>query len=224
MTRASTSPAFTRALWSLAVAVPAAGVAMLLYPGGNHAHPDLQRYSLTHNFFSDLGMTTALNGAPNRIGAALFVVALGALLIGFGGALIAFVRLYASAAPARRFAQLAMAAGALTVLAFAGVAATPEDRSMSAHIAFTVAAFRIFPFASLFLAIAAAVSGWPRRIIVAWSLLTIALVAYESTFFLGSVTRTEGTLVFHVLAQKAIAVIAVSSLSYLCFETSRSPR
>ena len=70
----------------------AAGVATVLaigsglrYPGGTFRDHATSGYSITHNFLSDLGMTVAHDGEPNRLGALLFVLSLTILVVGMGG-------------------------------------------------------------------------------------------------------------------------------------------
>ena len=112
--------------------------AILRYPGGTPLTRDTLRYSLTQNFLSDLGMTAAWNGQPNRLGAALFVSSLLILIIGLGSALAKVIRRYASFPPARRWARFAGGFGLLASVAFAGVAMTPENRVMNLHVSFTI--------------------------------------------------------------------------------------
>ena len=58
------SSVFARAQWSVAAATLAAGIAMLLYPGGTARDRDTVAYSVTRNFLRDLGMTVAWDGRP----------------------------------------------------------------------------------------------------------------------------------------------------------------
>ena len=76
--------AFSHAQWASLTASLLGVVAMIRYPGGTGLEHDTPRYQLTQNFLSDLGMTVAYNGQPNRIGALLFVISLVVLIIGFG--------------------------------------------------------------------------------------------------------------------------------------------
>src|SRR5437762_1786709 len=125
---------FRRAWGFTAVAVVAAGGAIVAYPGGTHLDRSTTRYWFTQNFFSDLGMTVAYNNQSNRLGASLFVVALLSLVIGFGSALRQFVRLYSSTPKGRLAARGAAVIGLLVCLCFVGVAATPENSAFPAHL------------------------------------------------------------------------------------------
>ena len=87
------SAAFLRAQWTAAGATVAGIIAMFLYPGGTARDHASAGYSIANNYLSDLGMTVAWDGQPNRIGAALFVTSMVLLMVGMGGALAGFVRL-----------------------------------------------------------------------------------------------------------------------------------
>ena len=205
------SSAFARAKWTAAAATLAGLTAMLLYPGGTARNHATIGYELTGNFLSDLGMTVAYDGQPNGIGAALFVASIGLLVVGIGGALIGFVRLYASTTRGRRFAYAAAVAGVLDCACFIGVALTPENRAMALHVAFTLAAFRILPVAALLITLAAhATATTPPRIVRAWAALTAVLIAYVVMLQGGAWTATAAGFVAQVIAQKIVAIVMVS--------------
>jgi len=202
------STVFTRAPWAVAAATLAGGVAMLLYPGGTPRDPSTPGYTLTRNFLSDLGMTVAYDGQPNRIGSALFIASIGLLVVGIGGALVGFVRLYATAPRARAFALLAGALGLLDCVAFIGVALAPENSALPLHNAFTLAAFRILPVVALLLTLAAyATPGMAHGVVSWWAALTGVLAAYVVVLQGGPWTATMSGFVAQVIAQKAVAII-----------------
>ena len=150
----------------MAIAVALAIGSMLRYPGGTALDPTSRGYSLSRNFLSDLGMTVAWDRRPNALGATLFVLSLGILVLGLGGCLVRAVRLYSTSKRGRRFARAAAAVGLLVCAAFVGVAVTPENRVMSLHIGVTLLAFRAFPVLSLLFLLATVYSAAfpaPRR-------------------------------------------------------------
>ena len=205
------SSAFTRARWTAAAAILTGLTAMLLYPGGTARNHATTGYGVTGNFLSDLGMTVAYDGQPNRIGAALFVTSIGLLVVGMGGALAAFVRLYASTARARRFAYAAAIAGVIDCACFIGVALTPENRAMALHVAFTLAAFRILPVAALLITLAAHASPTtPPRIVTVWAALTAGLLGYVVMLQGGAWTATAAGFAAQVIAQKVVVLVMVS--------------
>lgn len=213
---------FRRARWGAGLAVTMTLVAVSRYPGGTFLDHSSVGYSLDHNFLSDLGMTVAWGGQPNRLGALLFVVSLCVLVIGFGASLVGFVRLYSASPASRTLARAALAVGLGVCLAFVGVAVTPEDLAMAVHVQLTFLAFRLFPGVPLLLAL----SSWrsdvfPRRVGVVWALFAVVLAAYVVVLGWGPQVRAPHGLVVQVTAQKIVAIAAVLVLTYQTFEADR---
>lgn len=219
------SAAFARAQWTAAAAAVASITAMFLYPGGTARDHATAGYSITNNFLSDLGMTVSWNGQRNHIGAALFVTSMALLVAGMGGALAGFVRLYALTPTGRRFAYAAAVAGAVDCACFAGVALTPENRAMSLHVGFTLAAFRILPFVALLLTLAArATPAMPQRAWCAWAALTAVLVTYVVMLQGGAWTATEEGFVAQVIAPEVVAIITASVVVWQSHVATRFAR
>ena len=211
----------------------AAGVATLLaiasglrYPGGTFRDHATSGYSLTHNFLSDLGMTVAHDGEPNRIGALLFVLSLTILVVGMGACLFGFVRIHSKVPASRPWTFAAAVVGALVSASFVGVALTPENGPLALHIAFTRFAFRAFPLVALLMAVAT----WrdrnvPRQVSTVWAFFTIALAAYVGVLDFGPRVSAPGGLVTQVVAQKLVAIVAVLTIVYQSYQAdaSRAP-
>jgi hypothetical membrane protein len=213
---------FTRARWAIGTSTILAVAAMLCYPGGTARTRASDGYSLSQNFLSDLGMTVAYDGRSNRLGALLFVVSLGVLVLSLGAALVAFIRLYSRAAMPRLLARAAGVVGVLVCASFLGVALTPENRVMALHVQFTLFAFRAFPAVALFFGLASmADHAFPRRVTVAWLMLTVILIAYVGMLGWGPSVETTRGLEIQVTAQKAVSVVAVLVIGYLTYEGDR---
>lgn len=213
---------FARARLSMVVAVVLGGIAMLLYPGGTVMDRTTEGYSFSENFLSDLGMTVAYDGQPNRAGAVLFVVSLLVLLLGLGGALLALLRQYSAAPAARRFAIVAGAIALVACLSFVGVAFTPENSAMSLHVWFTRFAFFMLPFAALFVVLAARASGRATaREVAIWEALCVALAAYAALLQWGPPFGNGPAVVTYVLAQKAITASMIVGMALQCSESGR---
>jgi hypothetical membrane protein len=214
---------FARTRRAVVAAIALAVGAMLRYPGGTPHDRASSGYSLSQNFLSDLGMTVAYDGRRNVVGAALFVLSLLLLVVGLGGCLLAFVRLYARSPRARRWARAAGVVGMLAAAAFVGVAVTPENAVMDVHVAFTVWAWRIVPFAALLLCVASAVSDvFPPRVAVAWGSLAALIAAYVALGAWGPSLATDGGLRVQVVAQKTITAVVIAFLLYLSVEAERA--
>jgi len=184
-------------------------LAMLRYPGGTPLDAHTVGYTFDQNFLSDLGMTVAYDGRRNALGSALFVLSMGAMVIGFGSGLWPVIRSYAARAESRRAAQAAFVAALVVCAAFAGVALTPEDRVMGWHVRFTRLAFQVAPLVPLLMTVAAArVERAVRRTVVTWGSLALVMIAYALLITFGPSTGTADGLRTMVLAQKAMTVVA----------------
>lgn len=213
---------FTFGRRAAAVSGILAVVAIFRYPGGTFRDHSTQGYSLTHNFLSDLGMTVAHDGRVNTLGAILFVASLITLVAGLGGALIGLIRLY-SDATARRLAGAAGAVALLVCASFIGVAVTPEDRMLSLHILLTRVAFRAFPLVGALMTLATYHEPrLPRRVGVAWAVLTVILAAYVGILDWGPRVSAPGGLVTQVVAQKIVSLSAALIIVYQSLEADRA--
>ncbi|MBN2469441.1 MAG: hypothetical protein JXN59_01860 [Anaerolineae bacterium] len=188
---------------------------MALYPGGTAGTPDAAGYNFFRNFFSDLGMYTAHNGAPNTASAALFLVALTTSGLA--------VALYFLTAPPlfranRRAHWLALAgslAGVLTGIGFIGVAWAPADVQMTLHVQAVLLAFRSFPVTALCYAAAILLTpGYPRRYAAAFGIFAILLVAYLWLLTAGPEAGSDTGLVLQATGQKIIVYATIACMAY----------
>ena len=214
-----------RAQWIVTAGAAIAVGAALRYPGGTALDTSTSGYSLSRNFLSDLGMTVAYNHAPNRLGAALFVISLLLLVVGLGSIAGVIARFLAVEAESRRWARLAAVPLFAACVAFAGVAVTPENRLMALHVSFTQWAWRIVPAAALFLGLASRHNArLRRRAALVWFGVALLLGAYATLLSWGpSVAQPNGLLV-QVIAQKAASVVAMASLLIAASEIERAKR
>ncbi len=213
-----------QARWAFGLAIVLTLASMLRYPGGTTLVRASERYSLDQNFLSDLGMTIAYNGEPNCLGALCFVAGLLLVLAGVSAILIEFVRICSASARARTLVRAGCVSALCACLAFVGVAFTPENRAMAAHIDFTFLGFRIAPAATLLLALAAYAARLPRSITAILTLLTTALVAFAAILQWGPTLANPSGLRFQVLAQKAavgFALVAFFAMSLALAHESR---
>jgi hypothetical membrane protein len=196
---------------------------MLRYPGGTTLGHAGVRYSLSQNFLSDLGMTVAYNGQPNRLGAALFVASLLLLVAGLGSCLATIIRGYAAASASRVWVQLTGFCGLLACVAFAGVAVTPENRVMPAHIEFTMWAWRIVAVVAWLMAGAAVRSAVaPRTVQSIWVVVAALLTGYVALLAWGPNVGSQGGLAVQVIAQKAATLVVIVAVLYIARETDRA--
>lgn len=195
---------------------------MLIYPGGTLREPSTHGYSLSQNFLSDLGSTVTFAGQSNSIGALLFASSLAILVLGWGAALLGFVRLFSESPAARNVGRAAAAVGALVCVCFLGVALTPENRLLSLHVQATLFAFRLFPLVTLLLMLATLRSGtFPLRAVVAWAVLTCVLAGYVAVLQWGPRITTDRGLTIQVVAQKIVTFTALLIMVYQSYEADR---
>jgi hypothetical membrane protein len=203
------------------IASALASASMISYPGGTLLDHDTQHYQIFQNFLSDLGMTVAYDGRTNTIGATLFVASLTLLVVGLGGALFGFVRLYASPR-ARRLVRGAQIVGGVVALSFLGVAATPENRVLDLHVQLTFFAFRVFPIVPLLLAVASVRDERiSRRLATGWIAMTVVLAAYAAMLGWGPSVTTFAGLTTQVVAQKLVTILVISILFVQSIEGDR---
>jgi hypothetical protein len=152
----------------------------------------------------------------------LFIASLAILVFGLGGCLIGLIRLYSQMPASRPWALAAGAVALVVCTSFIGVAVTPENRVLSLHILFTKLAFRAFPLATLFMALASrADPSTPKRVTAVWIGLTAILAAYVWILDWGPSTRTPTGLVVQVVAQKVVAISAVLLIVFQTYEADR---
>jgi hypothetical protein len=206
----------------MAFAALLAIVSMTRYPGGTPRDHHTSGYAPAHNFLSDLGMTVAYNGMPNRLGATLFAASLVLLVLALSAALIGFARLYQGSEAARVSTRLAMGCGVITGASFVGVAFTRENAAMDLHVTLTNSAFRLFPTVTLFLGIAAYRASRDRWIVLTWFALTVLLAAFAGFVSWGPAFSTPDGLVSNVIAQKVVVVCLFIAVAFLCARTERA--
>jgi hypothetical membrane protein len=188
-------------------------VAMLVYPGGSHDDPAYPGYSFAHNFFSDLGLRQAHNGQPNPLAGALFFIAL--LLTGLTLALffMQFRRFFLDTRRTQVLSLLGALLGLGAGISFAGVAFTPADVYMEAHVAFVMWAFRLFPLAVLCFTLAMfETPAYPRGYAYVFLGFFGLLIAYYLLLSQGPGFETDQGLVIQALGQKVIVYTSILSI------------
>lgn len=203
-------------------------LSMSFYPGGTLRNPGSASYSFERNFFSDLGLMTARNGAENTVSAALFIVALTT-----GG--FALLLYFLTAPPLyranRRAYWLALAGsgfGMLVSIGFVGIAFTPADVLLDAHVQFVLLAFRALPVMAFLYSIAIVQApDYPNRYAAAFGVFGALLVGYLWLLTAGPNSATESGLVIQALGQKIIVYAAIITMTYQCLGAlylTRTPR
>ena len=155
-------------------------IAMILYPGGNLHNFEQEGYSFTRNFFSDLGLTISHSKAPNTLSCILFNTSL--IVCG-----VTFTMLFYKIKDVFRYKFLSKIAtffGVLGGLSYIGVALTPSNLLLDAHIFFAHSIFR-YLFISSFL----------------YSILIFKTESFENKYGYGFITFSIMVLIYVLISE-----------------------
>jgi hypothetical protein len=188
-------------------------VAMALYPGGTGDDPAREGYSFFANFFSDLGITESHSGEGNVAAAALFFVALSAAGAGLVLFFVAIPHLLRRRRSAYILALIGSLFGVLSGLAYIGVAFTPANLLLEAHVQAVLLAFTTFPVATLLYTVAILRDpAYPRRYAAVFLAFTVLLGGYAWLLFNGP-RDGANALVVQATGQKVIVYAAIVAMS-----------
>lgn len=187
--------------------------AMLFYAGGTSTDPTTARYQFFTNFFSDLGMTVAHNGEANTISFLLFSLALSLA----GLSLIAFFlllpRFFQTDRLGLTLARLGMVFGIIAGLCFIGVAFTPANLLLTAHVSFVYGAFGSYFVAILFLLVAMLkVPAFVTRYLIVLVIFTVILGGYVWLLLYG-----PRELTIQVTGQKIVAYASIITVFIMAY-------
>ena len=186
--------------------------AMLFYPGGTLSDPTTHGYSFFKNFFSDLGVLHTTSGAANYVSAALFFPAM--TLAGF--ALILFSSAFPQFFTNRRKGYIRSAfgsiSGTMAGICFVGVALTPADVLLNAHLQFSIWAFRLFLVAVLFWGVAVFRHGqFPK--LYGWIYLGFAALLLGYVFLMRLGPSPKDTVLGTMIQATGQKIISYASLA-----------
>ena len=192
-------------------------IAMLFYAGGTITNPMAPRYQFFNNFFSDLGMTLAHNGQSNTLSFLLFTVALSLA----GLSLVAFFLLmptfFRGDTLGLTLARLGTLLGIIAGLCFIGVAFTPANLLIEAHVNFVFGAFGSYFVAVLFyLGAMLKVRVFNWRYLAVFFGFTLILGSYLWLLF-GGPQEGDMALTIQVTGQKIVAYAALITVFILAY-------
>jgi hypothetical protein len=186
-------------------------IAMFFFRDGSADIP--VRYSFFNNFFSELGLTETSSGRTNPVSAVLFFVS----MVSAGGALALFFLLFpiffSASRPWRLFSLVGSALGVMSGICFVGVAFTPANLFVEAHIFFVIWAFRLFPMAVIpYIFSILGTRRYPNRYALVFFAFAVLLVAYLVLLTNGPSPATDAGRVIQVTGQKIIGYASVISI------------
>ena len=193
-------------------------ISIIFYAGGTVRNPDTLGYSFTQNFFSDLGKLSTDNFlAMIFFSGSLFVVG-----ITFSIYFYYLMKSYSNDSLGI-IAKIGSGLGIIGAICFIGVGFTPHNVLFTPHIFFVNWAFRSFLLSSLLLSIALFKDvRVPSRYGVGYLFFATSIFFYILVLeFAPKPELSEISLIFNVLAQKAIVLIFLLSVLYQSFGNSK---
>jgi len=179
--------------------------AMFFYPGGNINNPNQIGYSFIHNFFSDLGMTVSHSNENNMLSCVLFNSSLCLSGVCFG---MLFYTVRNSFGDYKFLSLFATFLGLYGSISYIGVAFTPSNLYLSAHIFFAHWIFRsLFAASMIYSILIFKTKKFENKYaygFITFGFMVLGYILY-SELYLGDPRLFPEQLMNHVVAQKVIA-------------------
>ncbi len=192
-------------------------VAMVIYPGGTYQNPEFESYSFTQNYFSDLGRTQTMDGTPNFFSS--FIFNNGLLMVGCFTCFFYFYLpvLFNQNSKVHNIAKIASVIATSSGIAFAGIALTPSDLYIDAHMIFVNWAFRSYLIAAILYIIAIFQSPkWKNKYALLYFIFALILFAYVLIMEFGPDGKDSlYGLTFQVISQKIIVIAFIISTIFI---------
>ena len=186
-------------------------IAMFFYPGSTYTDTTTTGYSFFHNFFSDLGTTETYAGQANTVSAILFFIALATCGLGLSIFFVVLPQLFTQTRSSQIVSILGSIFGVITGLSFVGVAFTPANLYLDAHVLFVYFAFSAFLIVSIFYTIAIFLNRtYPNQYAAVFMAFAILLAAYLWLLFGG--TSADDVILIQATGQKIIVYAAIISM------------
>ena len=180
-------------------------LAMFLYPGGTSSDKEAKGYLFFENFFSDLGMVQTYGGQPNTLSLLLFASALVLMGTTFVFFFIIMPSYFTATRLERVSSRVGSIGGVLAGVSCIGIAATPWDLYLSAHLIFVYSLSASFLLSVVFYFVAILANRrYPNTYAAVFAVYTIILGAYLCLMFLGPDIDTREGLVILATGQKIV--------------------
>ena len=188
-------------------------VAMLFYAGGTLVDPTTTGYSFLTNYFSDLGLTWSHARQQNTVSAVLFISALTMAGTGLILFFLAFPRFFASSRWGKLLSVIGSAFGIVSGLCFVGVALTPANLVLEAHLAIMMWSFRAFTVAVICYTIAIfRQPDYPNVFGFIFVAFAVLLVLYVLLLIVGPPYDSPEGITIQAVGQKTIVYASVTSI------------
>jgi hypothetical protein len=188
------------------------GVSMLLFAGGSMADSTLRSFSFQQNFLSELGMTVTNGAQPNLPGAVFFMVALSILGIGlaiFYHAVGRLLRPSEALRIVRIIISILASAGGLCCV---GMAVTPPNLAICAHMGFLFIALPCLAVAMLLHALSIFLSdSYPKAFAVAHVAIAVLFAGHLAVVLFGPGLHTTRGVIIQATGQKVAVYPAIAN-------------
>jgi len=197
-------------------------VAMLFYAGGTLVDPTTTGYSFLTNYFSDLGLTWSHARQQNTVSAVLFISALTMAGTGLILFFLAFPRFFAGSRWGKLLSVIGSAFGIVAGLCFVGVALTPANLVLEAHLAIMMWSFRTFTVAVIFYTIAIfRQPDYPNVFGFIFVAFAVLLVLYVLLLIAGPPYDSPEGITIQAVGQKIIVYASVISIFIQAYGAKR---
>ena len=192
---------------------------MKVYPGGTLHDPGTIGYSLTENFFSDMGAYEARNNDPNYLSMILFSFSLTLVGITFFFYYLVLPQILGN----DKINYILTLVG--TIFAFGGsicligTGLTPTDLVFNSHVFFANNIFHCFLVTALFYTIVIFRSKLlEQKYAIGYGLFFISIFIYVGVLQFGpSVNTGQEALIFQVVSQKIIVLVFCCTIFHQTF-------
>ena len=185
-------------------------LAMFLYAGGTYVNPNTTNYQFFQNFFSDLGLTVAISGQPNTSAAILFFIALTLTGIALISYFLTFPIHFQHSPATKQLSRLGSFFGVVSGLGYMGVAFTPANLLLDAHVLAVQIAFTSFLVAVLLYVAAIHLQpNYPKVYAIVFLAYAVILSIYLILLFGGPSAGTTQGLLIQATGQKIVVYAAI---------------
>tara|TARA_B100000427_G_scaffold325561_2_gene332615 strand:+ start:898 stop:1617 length:720 start_codon:yes stop_codon:yes gene_type:complete len=198
-------------------------IASLAYPGSSieHLNFETDKYSITHNFLSDLGRLSTTTGVPNTTSAILFngsLVLVGLTLILFYRGFHNVFVTHKDSAKSIQFSRYAKPVGLIAGILFAGVGIIPLDLHFGLHVFCANYAFLTLFVLSVLHSLTVFYSKkLSNHYAIGYMIFCVVLLFFLYLVFFGpritpGTSFSEADLMLQVISQKSIVLTLIVSL------------
>ena len=189
-------------------------IAMYFYSGGNMNDYTQNGYSFLNNFFSDLGMTVSHSGSSNILSSMFFALSLFSIGITFALLFYSFNNIFYEY---QIISTIGTLFGLFGSICYVGVALTPSNLFIDAHIFFAHWIFRSLFISSLIYSfLIFKTEGFKNK--YAYGFITFGLIVllyiFCSEYYFKNPRLHPEFLFKHVIAQKMIVIWIIISIYF----------